>query len=123
MSEATLRILVVDDSESSRSLVRRMLKRIGSRVDEATDGFEAIVRMRENRYDVALIDIGMPHMNGYDLCRRLRNDVNLQTKLIACTAHATPDELAKMSDARFDCVLTKPFLMKELYRAIGADPG
>jgi DNA-binding response OmpR family regulator len=67
------RILVVDDDDAIRLLLKTVLRRRGFAVDTARDGFEALERLGTSRYALILLDVMMPVMNGYDLLEKLRN--------------------------------------------------
>lgn len=68
------RILVVDDSMTTRSMIKNILLNLGYNVDTAIDGNEALVKLKLNHYDLVVTDINMPKMNGYELVEILRND-------------------------------------------------
>ncbi len=82
-----VRILVVDDDEDARRLVRRKLERAAFKVAEATNGREALARIEENRPDVVLLDLMMPEMNGFEVLERLRANPEWSTiQVIVMTA-------------------------------------
>ena len=66
------KILSVDDNESSRYAVKRMLQVAGFEVGEATNGADALRMVREEQFDLVLLDVNLPDMNGFDVCRRLK---------------------------------------------------
>jgi CheY-like chemotaxis protein len=115
------RILVVDDNEDAADLLREILSCLGHRVEVAHDGVTALALARSFRPDVALLDIGMPVMNGCELAARLREDQNPSSplRLIAVTGYA-PDALSP-TDV-FDTHLVKPFDLQKLQQLI-AQPG
>lgn len=115
-------VLVVDDEPSIRRLVQRMLRRPGWDVHEADNALRAMAMLGAQHYRVALLDISMPGISGTALCHAIRERPELRhLRLIACTAHAFAQDREKFLAAGFDEVLTKPFLMEELYEAIGID--
>ena len=85
-------VLVVDDEASNRILVRRVLELIGYRVDEATNGAEAIAAVVRRLPDLVLLDLEMPVMNGYDVLRALKSDV--RTRLIPVIMLTSHDQLS-----------------------------
>lgn len=113
-------VLVVDDEPSNRKLVQRMLRRAGWDVHEAENALRAMDMLGTQHYRLALLDISMPGMSGTALCQAIRVRPELRhLRLIACTAHAFLQDRARFLAAGFDDVLTKPFLMKDLYRTVG----
>ena len=70
---STASILVVDDDPGTRFLMRTALERVGFEVIEAADGVEGYQRYERHRPDLLLVDVMMPRMNGYELCRKLRS--------------------------------------------------
>lgn len=113
--------LIVDDEPSNRRLVQRMLRRAGWTVHEADSAKAALKMISATPYRVALLDISMPGMSGIELCQAVRNDIQADApRLVACTAHAFPQERGKLLAAGFDDVLTKPFTMQELLNVVKA---
>ncbi|MCS7280218.1 MAG: sigma-54 dependent transcriptional regulator [Desulfobacterota bacterium] len=81
-------ILVVDDEEIVRESLKEWLLDDGYKVDTAEDGFQALAKMREKPYDIAIIDLKMPKMDGLELMERMK-EVTPETKVIMITAYAT----------------------------------
>jgi len=101
--------LVVDDNDVNRLLAERLLTKLGWRVDTAEDGLAALAWMRAHCADLVLLDISMPGMSGDEVCRAARAEgLCRNSKLVAYTAHAMPEEKAQFLAAGFDGVLTKP---------------
>ena len=117
-------ILVVDDNTDNRRLVERMLKRRGiALIAHAQNAAECLRALEARPFDVILMDISMPEVSGVELCQIVRrqphgNDV----QIVACTAHASKKDAESFLQTGFDSVLSKPFLMEDLYKAIGMDP-
>lgn len=114
------RILVVDDDAANRRLALRMLAR---RADyhfwEAGSGEECLGLVEHQRFDCILLDISMPGMDGMMTCRELRaRPCGASVRVIACTAHAGSRDRDQFLGNGFDGVLTKPFLIEELYASI-----
>jgi PAS domain S-box-containing protein len=107
---AGLKALVVDDNEINRMIMTDMLLDFGFEVDQASDGFEAISIMSENAFDIALMDISMPGIDGIETLNRIRAlDVawnNIPT--IAVTAHASAQDHDRILQAPFGALLVKP---------------
>jgi CheY-like chemotaxis protein len=117
-----LRVLLADDSEDNRFLVRNYLKDTGVYLDEVADG-EAVVRMfRSSRYDIVLVDVEMPLLDGYSATRAIRAWESQtgagRTPILALTAHALKGEAQKSIAAGCDAHLTKPIKKPALLDAI-----
>lgn len=114
-----LRILLADDSPDNRLFLQRILASHGAHVDTAADG-EVLCRMAcAGVYDVVLVDLQMPVMDGYEATRRLRAD-GYTRPIIALTAHAMAEERARTKAAGCDGHLTKPVHQPELLATIRA---
>ncbi|WP_378942374.1 ATP-binding protein [Paracoccus sp. R86501] len=103
-------ILLVEDNEINRLVAREMLKASGCTVTEAVDGLAGVEQAARQRYDLILMDISMPRLNGVDAAGQIRRaqGPNATTPIIALTAHALPDELARFRAAGMDDALIKP---------------
>ena len=116
------RILIVDDNADVRTTLREMLSLDGHEVHEAGDGATGIAIARAHAPDVALIDIALPDVDGYEVARRLRAGENgMRMKLIAVTGFGQPEDERRALEAGFDAHLTKPVRLEQLARAI-SDP-
>ncbi len=113
-------ILIVDDNTANRDLVARFLDGVGARFDAAGDGLEALDRLREQNYDVILLDVQMPVLNGLDTARAIREmDVlRPQPLIIGLTANAYPEDRLQCLDAGMDDYLAKPVGRAGLYEKI-----
>jgi len=108
-------ILVADDEPDIRELVAYRLTRSGYRVVEARDGEEALQLALEDVPDLAVIDVMMPKLDGYDLTRRLRaNESTSRLPVILLTSRAQEGDVTRGFDAGADDYLTKPFNPDEL---------
>jgi signal transduction histidine kinase/ActR/RegA family two-component response regulator len=104
-----LRILVADDMRDSRDSLAMLLRRHGHEVHTAGSGEEALVQARTHRPELAILDIGMPDMTGYEVARRLRSEAwGPSMTLIALTGWGQRDDLAAAKNAGFDHHMTKP---------------
>ena len=108
-----MRVLVVDDELEMAALLARGLVGEGYQVDIAPDGIRAITMAGEQRYDLAVLDVTMPGMSGFELCRRLRDQVQ-GIGIILLTARDAVDDRVRGLDAGADDYLTKPFAFAEL---------
>ena len=120
------RILVVDDNPDAASMLALGLDFLGYDTRVVHDGPAALEAAADFRPEVALLDIGLPVMDGYELARRLRGDKNLPgLRLIAVTGYGQVNDRHRAEDAGFDAHMVKPVNMEELAALIGrlADPG
>jgi two-component system OmpR family response regulator len=108
-----MRVLVVDDELEMASLLSRGLIAEGYDVDIAHDGISAITLAGREKYDMAVLDVTMPGMSGFELCRRLRDQVR-GIGIILLTARDAVDDRVHGLDAGADDYLTKPFAFAEL---------
>ena len=106
-----MRALVVDDSRATRTIIKRMLNEVGLEVVEATDGIDALRRLKEiGQADVLLVDWNMPEMNGYDLLCALRRDPQYhQVPLMMVTSETELAQMAKALEAGANEYVMKPF--------------
>lgn len=114
-----LRILLVEDNEDVRDTLRDLLEQWGHRVRVASDGSEAIAIALDAAPDVALVDIDLPGIDGYEVARRLRRLPELDgTKLIALTGFGSADAQAQAKVAGFDMHVVKPLAAGELQKIL-----
>ena len=117
-----LKILLVDDSEDNRLLARTYLKGDAYRIDEAVNGEEAVALFQSGPYDLVLMDMQMPVMDGYAATRGIRRWEEEQgrsrTPIVALTAYALKEDAAKSEEAGCDTHLTKPIKKAVLIEAI-----
>ncbi len=113
------RILAVDDNPVNLKVVRATLIRAGYDVFTASNGIEALAMLEEMVPDIILLDITMPDMDGYEVCRRLRaKPETAHVPVMMLTAHDSLDEKVKGFEAGADDYLTKPFQPAELQARI-----
>ncbi|MBY0414776.1 MAG: response regulator [Bdellovibrionales bacterium] len=113
----SMSILVVDDSVDNLEIIKLFLNSYGGNPDVACDGEEALLKMQSKIYDVILMDIEMPHMNGFQVIKELRNR-KVKTPVIALTAHALPEDRIKTKNAGFFDHVTKPIDFVSLVHTI-----
>ena len=118
LSVVGTRILTVEDDERIRTSVRLALEDEGWEVDEATNGEDAIARFVRSPADVVLIDIMLPGIDGFDVCRAIRRQSDVP--IIMVTARADTHDVVAGLEAGADDYLTKPFVPKELSARIRA---
>jgi two-component system, OmpR family, response regulator len=112
-------ILFVEDEEPIRDLVSTMLRFSGYDIKTAVRGSEAISEVRNNMYDLILLDVNLPDIDGFSICRKMRSDGN-QTPVIFLTARDDPRDLNAGFTGGGDDYLTKPFSLEELVLRINA---
>ncbi len=117
-----LRILLVEDSENNRMLIRSYLKKTPLIIDEAENGLIALEKYRKDVYDVVLMDIQMPVMDGYTATREIRKwekeTGKRPTPVLALTAHAFNEDIERSLDAGCSAHLIKPIRKEVLLDAI-----
>ena len=113
-------ILIADDYDDNRELLRLMLAADGYRVREARDGLECVEAARAEAPDLALIDLSMPQLDGWGALRELRADP--QTRSIPCvavTAFAAEQDRRRALAAGFDDYISKPYRARDLLDLVG----
>jgi len=116
---AAERILIVEDNPISMELVYDLLEVSGYQVDKATDGFEALKLAKENPYDLILMDIQLPGLDGLTATRMIKeNPTTKDTIVIAITAHAMQGDQEKVLRAGCDGYIPKPIDTKEFVGAV-----
>jgi DNA-binding response OmpR family regulator len=117
-AEGTARILLVDDEQSVQTLLTYPLRKDGYEVVSATDGREALDRFAEQRFDLVVLDLMLPKLDGIEVCRRLRS--RSQVPIIMLTAK--DDEIDKVLGLEMgaDDYITKPFSVREFRSRVKA---
>jgi signal transduction histidine kinase/DNA-binding response OmpR family regulator len=113
-----VKILVVDDNEMNRSLMEHLLSEWNLSFDMANNGNEALARLKQTDYDLVLMDIQMPEMDGYSATRKIRTELGLDVPVIAMTAHALAGEREKCLSSGMNEYISKPVNERELYELI-----
>ena len=114
------RLLVVDDDRAFRLTTSALLKASGYRVDVAADSREAGDMLQTSRYDLMILDLRMPVMDGFETTRRIRHIERgrRRTPILALTASAMEDDQRRCREAGMDAFLTKPVRIGEIQRAL-----
>ena len=114
-------LLLIEDNEDGREMMTMMLDCYGYQVRAAEDGLRGLDAVREFRPDLALVDIGLPGIDGYEVARRLRADPDTRhIKLIALTGYGLAEDLARVMAAGFDRHLVKPVGIEQLMETIAS---
>ncbi len=112
-------ILVVEDSATQRQMIADFLEDSDFQVKIARNGVEALQRLRDSSPDVVLLDVLMPEMNGYEVCRRIKNDPKTQDiPVIMCSAKITQVDRYWGMKIGADAYIGKPFKQDELIETI-----
>jgi two-component system, OmpR family, response regulator MprA len=119
IADQAARILVVDDEPAVQTALSRALKLERYEVAQAADGREALERLNEMDYEVVILDVSMPHIDGLEVCRRLR-DGGDRTPVLMLTAREGVDDRVAGLDAGADDYLVKPFALRELLARVRA---
>ena len=114
-----MRALVVEDQPKLASLIQRGLSEEGYAVDVAPDGPQALVRATATEYDVIVLDVMLPGLDGFEVCRRLRAQT-VQSPVLMLTARDGVDDRIAGLDLGADDYLTKPFAFDELVARLRA---
>lgn len=113
------RVLIVEDDLANRVLLTHLLERVGYGVEAVSDGHAALGSVLESQADIVLLDVGLPGIDGLEVCRRLRsNPATAALSIILLTGRATIDDIVEGLDAGADDFLSKPFDSAELLAKI-----
>ncbi|MCS7004274.1 MAG: PAS domain S-box protein [Cytophagales bacterium] len=115
------RVLLVEDNAVNRLVATRFLNQLGIQPDIAETGKEALQKVLQNHYDVVLMDLQMPEMNGFEATQAIRQQIGIYYKklpIIALTADAMPETKEKIHNYLMNGLLTKPFTPEQLFEVI-----
>ena len=115
-------ILIIEDHDDAREALRALLELEGHQVSAAAAGPQGIELARRHAPDIALIDIGLPEVDGYEVARRLRALGPGRPYLIALTGYGQPEDVKRARDAGFDTHLLKPVDPDALTKVLSAAP-
>ncbi len=110
-----IKILVVEDMELNQLLMKTLLDDFGFECDIAADGKIAIEKLQETTYDIILMDLQMPEMNGFEATKYIRNTMKLTLPIIALTADVTTVDVAKCKEVGMNDYISKPVDERLLY--------
>jgi len=114
-------ILIIEDHDDAREALRALLELEGHRVEAAASGPRGVELARQTLPDIALVDIGLPEVDGYEVARRLCG-LTGRPYLIALTGYGQPDDVKRARDAGFDAHLLKPVDPDALAKVLSAAP-
>jgi CheY-like chemotaxis protein len=112
--KSSRRILIIEDNADGRESLRVLLKLLGHEVVAAADGSQGVIKALTDPPEIALIDIGLPGIDGYEVARRLRRGLGNRIFLIAQTAYADAEHRRRAYDAGFDVHMAKPLDLEKL---------
>ncbi|MCH5598817.1 response regulator [Niabella ginsengisoli] len=115
-----LRILLVEDNTLNIKLINGIFLGTNVKVDVAETGGQAVEKVKDSFYDIILMDIELPDMNGYETTRIIRKDLKIQLPIIALTAHVLAGEKERCLEAGMNDYLTKPVNTRQLFEKINA---
>jgi DNA-binding response OmpR family regulator len=120
LDAAPIRALIVEDKRDICGNIAAYLEKLGYVLDFAHDGVTAMNLVLANPYDVIVLDLMIPRMDGLTFCQKLRADAEIETPVLMLTARDTLDDRLKGFDAGADDYLVKPFALQELHARIRA---
>ena len=115
------KILLAEDNPNNQWLIKKILERLGHQAEVASDGMEAVSALEVCSYDLILMDVRMPNVDGYQATRAIRSkeeNTGVHIPIIALTAHAMQGDRERCLQAGMDAFLTKPIQIAELQRTI-----
>jgi CheY-like chemotaxis protein len=115
-----LKLLIAEDNLVNQKVALLMLKKLGIRADVAANGMEVLAALERQNYDVVLMDVQMPEMDGFEAARAIRERwKNGAPHIIAITAHALEGDRKRCIEAGMDDYISKPVRLEELASALG----
>jgi len=118
VANGSARILLVDDEQSIQTLLSYPLRKDGYHVTSALDGSEALQRFEEGRFDLVILDLMLPRLDGVEVCRQLRS--RSQVPIIMLTAKGSETDKVAGLEVGADDYITKPFSMREFRSRVKA---
>jgi PAS domain S-box-containing protein len=120
------KILIVEDNEFNQFIVKSLIEKWGASTEIAENGLIAVANLRQDAYDIVLMDMQMPEMDGVTATRIIRSDIDQVIPIFALTANVTKEAIQRAYDAGMNEYITKPFDEEDLYikllKAVGIKP-
>jgi CheY-like chemotaxis protein len=116
-----LRVLLAEDNAVNQRVAARMIEKLGHQVEVANNGVQAVEKFQQKAFDLVLMDVQMPEMDGFQATaaiRKLELRQGKHTPIIAMTAHALPGDRERCLEARMDGYIAKPVHVDDLFREI-----
>jgi CheY-like chemotaxis protein len=114
------RVLIIEDNEDARQSLAQYLRLLNHDVFEADDGISGLEKLLSIRPDVALIDVGLPHLSGYELVSKAKQTLDSQTLMVAVTGYGQSDDRQRALTAGFDDHLVKPLDLKRVIEVLSS---
>lgn len=118
MQKRPTRILLAEDIETSQKVAQQMLHNLGYEVDTVTNGIEVLRALERKHYDIVLMDIKMPEMDGLEATRNIRQRWPNGPKIIALTAYGLEEDKERFIEAGMDDYISKPVRKEDLEKAL-----
>jgi signal transduction histidine kinase/ActR/RegA family two-component response regulator len=115
-------VVVVEDNQDVRDLLRLKLRRLGHEVHAVADGIAGVQSIVENKPDLALVDIGLPGLDGYEVAAKVRESMGRGVMLVAVSGFGQPEDKRKAIDAGFDEHITKPAEVSDIENLLSRLP-
>ena len=115
-----MKILVVEDEQNVSSFIKRGLEEQGHQVTQAFDGLIGLRLAKDDEFDINILDVIMPGMNGIELCAVLKNKHQITSPILMLTALGSTEDIVTGLETGADDYLTKPFKFNELLARINA---
>jgi len=115
-----MRVLVIEDEHGVSSFIKKGLEENGIQVAQAFDGITGLNTALRNKFDVIILDIIMPEMNGLEVCARLRKELGSEISILMLTAAGTTQDIVEGLNTGADDYLVKPFKFRELLARVQA---
>ncbi len=115
-----MRVLIVEDEPGVSSFIRKGFEENGIQVTQAFDGITGLKTALRNKFDVVILDIIMPEMNGFEVCTRLREEYGSEISIMMLTAAGTTQDIVEGLNIGADDYLIKPFKFRELLARVQA---
>lgn len=112
------RVLVVDDEEILRMLIRDTLEDMGYEIEEAENGQEALERVTQEHYDLMILDYMMPHVTGIEVIERLPAQIKANLPILMLTAKSQEEDRQKVFEKGVDYFMSKPFSPVKLMEVV-----
>ncbi|HEX6159652.1 MAG TPA: ATP-binding protein [Thermoanaerobaculia bacterium] len=114
VSSVARKVVIVEDNKDVRDLLNLKLRRLGHDVLDAADGVEGVRVVLESKPDLALVDLGLPGIDGYEVARQVRAGIGSEVILVAVSGFGQPDDKRRALEAGFDEHLTKPADVRDI---------
>ena len=123
ITDGSLRLVLVEDQKANRELLCKLLQADGFQVDVAADGRRGLDLILEQRPDIAIVDIGLPELDGYEVARLVRQKLGSNTiRLVALTGYGQSDDRKRVLESGFDEHVVKPINVEELGAILRTKP-